>query len=111
MYAENEPVMKRNDAVLNVLPGELCTTEADGKIPDICKYPLATIQAAQNQKQTNTGCLAKFLKLKVGAKVMLTVNLYKIVQLMAKQEILARLNLSKVVLKKYMSRFLIDSLA
>ena len=50
MYAENEPAMKRNDAVLNVLPGELCTTEADGKIPDSCKYPLATIQAAQNQK-------------------------------------------------------------
>ena len=32
------------------------------------------MQAAQNQKQTNTAGLAKFLKLKTGAKVMLTVN-------------------------------------
>ena len=32
------------------------------------------ILAAQNQKQTNTGGLAKLLKLNIGAKVMLTVN-------------------------------------
>ena len=32
------------------------------------------ILAAQNQKQTNTGGLAKLLNLKTGAKVMLTVN-------------------------------------
>ena len=75
MYAENEPAMKRNDAVLKDLSGELYTIEADDKIPDNCRYALATIQAAQNQKQTNTGGLAKFLKLEVGAKVMLTVNL------------------------------------
>ena len=30
--------------------------------------------AAQNQKQTNTGGLAKLRKLKIGAKVMLKVN-------------------------------------
>ena len=36
---------------------------------------MALVQAAQNQKQTNTGDLAKFLKLKIGAKVMLTVNI------------------------------------
>ena len=64
MYAENEPAMKKNNVVLNDLPGELYTIEADDKIPDNCKYPLATIQAAQNQKQTKTGVLAKFLKLK-----------------------------------------------
>ena len=33
------------------------------------------IQAAQNQKQTNTGGLAKLLQLKIGAKGMLTVNI------------------------------------
>ena len=33
------------------------------------------MQAAQNQKQTNTAGLAKFLKLKIGAKVILTVNI------------------------------------
>ena len=32
-------------------------------------------QAAQNQNQTNTGGLAKLLKLKIGAKVMLIVNI------------------------------------
>ena len=32
------------------------------------------IEAAQNQKQTNTGGLAKSLELKIGAKVMLAVN-------------------------------------
>ena len=67
--------MKRNDVVLNDLPCELYTVEADDKIPDNCKYPLATIQVAHDQKQTNTGGLAKLLKLKIGAKVMLTVNL------------------------------------
>ena len=75
MYAENKPAMKRNDAVLNDLPGELYTIEAHDKIPDNYKYPLATIQAAQNRKQTNIRGLAKLLKLKIGAKVMLTVNL------------------------------------
>ena len=70
MYAENEPVLKRNN-----VPDELYTREADGKIPYNCKYPLVTIQATQNQKQTNTGGLAKFLKFKTGAKVMLIVNL------------------------------------
>ena len=48
MYAKNEPVMKRNDAVLNDLAGELYTMEAGDKISDNCKYPLTTIQAAQN---------------------------------------------------------------
>ena len=42
--------MKRNEAVQRDLPGELYTTEADDKIPDNCKYPLALIQAAQNEK-------------------------------------------------------------
>ena len=42
---------------------------------DNCKYPLATIEAAQNQKRTKTGGLLKMLKLKIVAKVMLTVNI------------------------------------
>ena len=52
MYAENEPAMERNEAVLNDLPGELYTVEADDKVPDNCKYPLAMTEAAQNQKQS-----------------------------------------------------------
>ena len=75
IYAENEAAVKRNEVVLNNLPGELYTIEVDDKIPDNCKYPLALIEAAQNQKPTNTVGLAKVLKLKIGAKVMLTVNI------------------------------------
>ena len=75
MYAKNEPAMKRNEAVLNNLPGELYTIGADDKIPDNCKYQLTLIEAAQNQKPTNTGGLAKLLKLKIREKVMLTVNI------------------------------------
>ena len=75
MYVENEPAMKRNEAVLNELPGEPYTTETNDKIPDNSKYPLALRQAAQNQKQTNTGSLEKLLKLRIGAKVMLTINI------------------------------------
>ena len=75
MYAENEPAMKRNEAVLNELPGEPYIIEATDKISDNCKFSLALIQAAQNQKQANTGNLAKLLKLTISAKVMLTVNI------------------------------------
>ena len=81
MYTEDGLAIKRNDAVLNVLPGELCTIKADelytikahDKIPDNCKYLLALIKATQYQKQTNTGGLAKLLKLNIFAKLMLTV--------------------------------------
>lgn len=54
MHAENEFVLKRNNAVLNNLPGEIYKREADGKTPGNCKYPLAKIQVSQNQEQTNT---------------------------------------------------------
>ena len=72
-YAQNKLDMKRNEAVLNELPGDFYTIETHDKIPDICKYPLALIQADQNQKKTNTRGLAKFLRLKICAKVVLTV--------------------------------------
>ena len=75
MYAENESAMKRNESVLNELPGEHYTIEVNDKIPDNCKYLLELIQIAHIQKQTNTGDLAKSLKLRIGAKVMLTVNI------------------------------------
>ena len=75
MYAENERAMKSNEAALNDLPGELYTIEANDKVPDICKYPLALIQAAQNQNEANARGLAKLLQLKTGARVMLTVNM------------------------------------
>ena len=39
---------KKDDAVLNDLPGELYTIEDDVKIPDNCKCPFVTYQAGQN---------------------------------------------------------------
>ena len=74
-YVENELLRKRNEAALNDFPGELYMIEANDKIPDNFKYPLTLIQAAQTQKQRNTGGLAKLLKSKIGKKVMLTVNI------------------------------------
>ena len=43
--------------------------------PNNCKYPLTLIQAAQIQKQTNTGDLANLLMPKIGAQLMLTFNI------------------------------------
>ena len=43
-------------------------------VPDSPKYPLATIQADQSQKQESAGGWAKLLKIKIGAKIMLIVN-------------------------------------
>ena len=95
--------MKRNEAVLTELPGELYTIEANVKIPDNCKYPLALIQAAQNQKQTNTGGLPKLLKLKIGAKLMLTVNIDIQDRLTNGQTgIIRDIEFDELVLKKYM---------
>ena len=48
MYAEHEPAMKTNEAILNELPGEHYTIEANQEISDNCKYPLLLIQDAQN---------------------------------------------------------------
>ena len=54
MYAENESDIKRNEVVLNELPGEHCIVETNDKIPDSCKYLLVLMQASQNGKQKNT---------------------------------------------------------
>ena len=51
MYSQNEPAIKKNEAVLNDFSGELYAREANGKIPDNCKYVMALIQAVQNQNQ------------------------------------------------------------
>ena len=51
------------------------TIKTNAKILDNCKYLLTLIQAAQNQNYTNIEGLSKFLKLRIDAKVMLTVNI------------------------------------
>ena len=77
MYAQNKSRMKRNKAVLNDLPGNHYRIDVNDKIPDNCRYfKLTLIPAAQNQKQVNTGGLAKLIKSKIGAKVMLAVKIW-----------------------------------
>ena len=39
--------------LLNDFNGELYSIGADDKIPDNCKYPLATIQAGCSESKTN----------------------------------------------------------
>ena len=34
LYAENEPAMKRNESVLNNLPGRLYTVQTNKRLPD-----------------------------------------------------------------------------
>ena len=75
MFEENYPAVVHNKKILDTLPGELCRVNATDNIPADCKYPLQCIASGQNRKQTDTGGLAKSLELKVGAKVMITVNI------------------------------------
>ena len=50
---KNEPALERDETVPDDLPGAFYTIQANDIIPDNCKHPLTTIQATQNQKQTN----------------------------------------------------------
>ena len=75
IFAENIPVNAHNRTFLENLPGQLHQIESIDDIPCNCTYPQEVIAAAQNRKQTDTGGLAKVLELKVGARIMLTVNI------------------------------------
>ena len=75
MFGKNYPTVVHNKKILDTFPGELCRVNAIDNIPADCKYHLQCIASAQNRKQTDIGGLAKSLELKVGAKVMITVNI------------------------------------
>ena len=58
----------------------MCTLEANYRTPVNCKYSLALTEAAKNQRQTNTGGLAKLMKLKFTENIRLDIlNLLKVV--------------------------------
>lgn len=59
MYPENARKVLRKQTVLNDLTGKVYSIEANKKIPDDFNYQSPLILAVQNQKQTNTGALAK----------------------------------------------------
>ena len=56
----------RNESVLNNLPGEVYSIEANDISPDNFRHPISVIQAAQDQKQTNTEGHVKLLQLNIG---------------------------------------------
>ena len=74
MFTEDWPIAVHNKKISDTLPCELHRVHAIDNIPADCKYPLQSIISAENRKQTDTGGLAKYLELKVGAKVMVTVK-------------------------------------
>ena len=54
--------------------GKTYIINAIDQIPADCKYPETLFSLARNKKLSETGGLAKCLELKVGAKVMIAVN-------------------------------------
>ena len=75
IFAENQPVNEHNKKFLSDLSGVNYIIEAIDNIPSESGCTGSVIEAARNQKQTKTGGLAKTLELKIGARVMLTVNI------------------------------------
>ena len=75
IFAENVPVLTYNNSMFNQLAGLPIEIEAIDIVPSNCGFTESDIIAAQNRKPSGTGGLVKFLKLKLEAKVMLTVNL------------------------------------
>ena len=78
MYVENEPAMERNEAVLNDFPIVLYTIQTNEKIPDNYKYNGYSIDNNSNSLESKVykhRGLPKLLKLKIGEKVMLAVNI------------------------------------
>ena len=55
IYKKNAPTVLRNQTVLNNLPRRVYSREPNGKFLDDCSCAFSVIQAAQNQKQKNTG--------------------------------------------------------
>ena len=67
-------MLKDNRKILDKLPSKTYTINAIDQIPADFKYPATLISLALDKKQPETGGLANRLELKVGAKVMVTVN-------------------------------------
>ena len=73
LFAENKPALEHNQSMLDQIEGASILINAIDELPKNVSHKL--IELAQNRKQTETGGLANKLTLKMGAKVMLTVNI------------------------------------
>ena len=73
LFAENAPVIAHNERKLNDIDHPLFTINA---IDEILRYtPISLVTDALNRKQNETGGVARVLKLKVNAKIMITANI------------------------------------
>ena len=75
ILAKNFPLSTHNNSVFNQLAWSSLEIEAIKIVPYNCQFTESDIIAAQNRRLSDTGGLAKCCKLKLEAKVMLTVNL------------------------------------
>ena len=73
LFAENRPVSEHNEVMLDKLEGTSFLIQAIDEIPK--NVAQRVVQEAQNRKQSETGGLASNLTLKLGAKIMLTINI------------------------------------
>ena len=73
LYAENNPVTEHNKMMLAKLDGTCITINAIDQVPK--DIPQRLIEQMQQRKVTDTGGLEFKLTIKIGAKVMLTINL------------------------------------
>ena len=74
IFAENSPVGKHNLERLEMNNNQLVCVTAIDKIPKECNITENKLQEIRGRKLSETGNLPFLLKLKVGASVMLTVN-------------------------------------
>ena len=73
LFAENAPVLEHNERKLLDIDMPMFVINALDQIPR--DVPTSLLESALGRKQSETGGLARVLKLKVGAKVMITSNI------------------------------------
>ncbi|XP_057310034.1 uncharacterized protein LOC130648031 [Hydractinia symbiolongicarpus] len=73
IFAENGPARAHNELMLDSVSGNCFTLQSIDQLPK--NIPKSTIDKALNRNQSETGGLTKVLKIKINARVMLTVNI------------------------------------
>ena len=67
MFKYNEPAITGNEVVLHNLPCELYRIVVNDKIPENCKYPLATIQDTRNHRFSKAALVKNWCKSNVNS--------------------------------------------
>ena len=75
MFAENKPSLGHTELMLNEILGEIISINAIDEVPREIHLSDKQTETIRARKNGDTGNLASVLNLKVGAKVMLTINI------------------------------------